>query len=58
MAVLVSSVGLGLLLKALVRGHGQRAVILVMTVLATLIAADSPVGGKISPFADSHIVSF
>ncbi|XP_040894359.1 UPF0606 protein KIAA1549 [Toxotes jaculatrix] len=42
MAGLVSSVGLVLMLKALMHVHGQRAVFLGMTVLITLIAADSP----------------
>ncbi|GLD60706.1 UPF0606 protein [Lates japonicus] len=42
MAGLVSSVGLVLMLKALMHAHGQRAVFLGMTVLVTLIAADSP----------------
>nr|XP_019959140.1 PREDICTED: UPF0606 protein KIAA1549-like isoform X1 [Paralichthys olivaceus] len=46
MAGLVSSVGLVLMLKALERGHGQRAVFLGMTVLVTLIAADSPVADE------------
>ncbi|XP_034444196.1 UPF0606 protein KIAA1549 isoform X1 [Hippoglossus hippoglossus] len=46
MAGLVSSVGLVLMLKALVRGHGQRAVFLGMTVLVTLIVADSPVADE------------
>ncbi|KAG7214907.1 hypothetical protein INR49_005182 [Caranx melampygus] len=43
MAGLVSSVGLVLMLKALMHGHGRRAVFLGVTVLwVTLIAADSP----------------
>ncbi|XP_069385329.1 UPF0606 protein KIAA1549 isoform X5 [Paralichthys olivaceus] len=46
MAGLVPSVGLVLMLKALERGHGQRAVFLGMTVLVTLIAADSPVADE------------
>ncbi|XP_039989470.1 UPF0606 protein KIAA1549 [Xiphias gladius] len=39
---LFSSVGLVLMLKALMSVHGQRAVFLGITVLVTLIAADSP----------------
>ncbi|XP_056243709.1 UPF0606 protein KIAA1549 isoform X2 [Seriola aureovittata] len=42
MAGLVSSVGLVLMLKALMHVHGQRAVFLGMTVWVALIAADSP----------------
>ncbi|XP_044212756.1 UPF0606 protein KIAA1549 isoform X1 [Thunnus albacares] len=40
---LVSSVGLVVMLKALMHAHGQRAVFLGMTVLVIMIAADSPV---------------
>ncbi|CAB1437415.1 unnamed protein product [Pleuronectes platessa] len=46
MAGLVSSVGLVLMLTALVRGHGQRAAFLGMTVLVTLVVADSPVADE------------
>ncbi|XP_071360970.1 UPF0606 protein KIAA1549 isoform X2 [Trachinotus anak] len=42
MAGLVSSVGLVLMLKALMHVNGQRAVFLGMALWATLIAADSP----------------
>ncbi|KAK1887839.1 UPF0606 protein KIAA1549 [Dissostichus eleginoides] len=45
MAGLVSSVGLVVMLKALMHAHGQRAVFLGMMVLVTVIAADSPVAG-------------
>lgn len=54
MAGLVSSVGLVVMLKALMRTRGQRALFLGMTVLVTVMAADSPVAGKRTPFADSH----
>lgn len=54
MAGLVSSVGLVVMLKALMRARGLRALFLGMTVLVTVIAADSPVAGKRTPFADSH----
>ena len=54
MAGLVSSVGLVVMLKALMHARGQRAVFLGMTVLVTVIAADSPVAGKRTPFADLH----
>lgn len=54
MAGLVSSVGLVVMLKALMCAHGLRALFLGMTVLVTVIAADSPVAGKRTPFADSH----
>lgn len=57
MAGLVSSVGLVLMLKALMHAHGQHAVFLGMTVLVTVIAADSPVAGKRTPFADSRNMS-
>ncbi|XP_034391958.1 UPF0606 protein KIAA1549 [Cyclopterus lumpus] len=43
MAGLVSSVGLVVMLEALMHAHGRRAVFLGMTVLVTVIAADSPV---------------
>ncbi|XP_069018167.1 UPF0606 protein KIAA1549 isoform X2 [Embiotoca jacksoni] len=43
MAGLVSTLGLVAMLKALMRGHGQRAALLGITVLVTVIAADSPV---------------
>ncbi|XP_034734187.1 UPF0606 protein KIAA1549 isoform X2 [Etheostoma cragini] len=46
MAGLVSSVGLVVMLKALMHARGQRAVFLGMTVLVTLIAADSPVADE------------
>lgn len=54
MAGLVSSVGLVVMLKALMHAHGQHGVFLGMTVLVTVIAADSTVAGKKTPFADSH----
>lgn len=56
MAGLVSFVGWVVMLKALVHAHGQRAVFLGMTLLVTVIAADSPVAGKGTPFADSHVM--
>ncbi|XP_067359181.1 UPF0606 protein KIAA1549 isoform X3 [Channa argus] len=43
MAGLVSSLGLVVMLKALMQAHGQRAAFLGMTVLVTVIAADSSV---------------
>ncbi|XP_042352545.1 UPF0606 protein KIAA1549 [Plectropomus leopardus] len=46
MAGLVSSVGLVVMLKALMHARGQRAVLLGMTVLVTVIAADSPVADE------------
>ncbi|XP_073328474.1 UPF0606 protein KIAA1549 [Pagrus major] len=46
MAGLVSSVGLVVMLKALMHAHGQCAVFLGMTVLVTVIAADSPVADE------------
>ncbi|XP_010769706.1 UPF0606 protein KIAA1549-like isoform X2 [Notothenia coriiceps] len=46
MAGLVSSVGLVVLLKALMHAHGQRAVFLGIMVLVTVIAADSPVADE------------
>ncbi|XP_044049699.1 UPF0606 protein KIAA1549 isoform X3 [Siniperca chuatsi] len=46
MAGLVSSVGLVVMLKALMHAHCQRAVFLGMTVLVTVIAADSPVADE------------
>lgn len=52
MAGLVSAVGLVVMLKALM--HGQGALFLGMTILVTVIVADSPVTGKGTPFADSH----
>lgn len=54
MAGLVSSVGLVVMLKALMHVRGQHALFLGMTVLVTMIAADSPVAGKRTPFAESH----
>lgn len=54
MAGVVSSVGLVVMLKALMHARGPHAVFLGMTFLVTVIAADSPVAGKREPFADSH----
>nr|XP_046250801.1 UPF0606 protein KIAA1549 isoform X2 [Scatophagus argus] len=51
MAGLVSSVGLVVMLKALMQVHGLHAVFLGMTVLATVIAADSPFADE--PLLDS-----
>ncbi|XP_056272301.1 UPF0606 protein KIAA1549 isoform X3 [Pseudoliparis swirei] len=52
MAGLVSTVGLVVMLGALMHAHGQRAVCLGMTVLGTVIAADSPVADD-SPLASA-----
>ncbi|KAK9516974.1 hypothetical protein VZT92_024877 [Zoarces viviparus] len=46
MAGLVSSVGLVVMLEALMHARGRRAVFLGMTVLVTVIAADSPVADE------------
>ncbi|KAM7396413.1 hypothetical protein PAMP_019454 [Pampus punctatissimus] len=56
MAGLVSSVGLVVMLKALMHAHGQHAVFLEMMVLVTMIAADSPVAvaGKFNPASSSQ----
>ncbi|XP_070827571.1 UPF0606 protein KIAA1549 isoform X1 [Chaetodon trifascialis] len=58
MAGLVSSVGLVVMLRALVRAHGQRAVFLGMTVLVTVIAADSPVADESLLSSKHHPVGF
>ncbi|XP_068458982.1 UPF0606 protein KIAA1549 isoform X2 [Clinocottus analis] len=58
MAGLVSSVGLLVMLKALMHAHGLRAVFLGITVLVSVIAADSPVADD-SPLASTnHPVGF
>ncbi|XP_028264596.1 UPF0606 protein KIAA1549 [Parambassis ranga] len=46
MAGLFSTVGLVVMLKALMRTHSQRAVLLGITVLVTVITADSPVADE------------
>lgn len=52
MAGFVSTVGLVVMLKALT--CTQHAVLLGIAVLATVIAAGSPVTGKKIPFGDSY----
>lgn len=56
MTALVSSTGLVVMLKALMHARGQCAVFLGITVLVTVIAADSPVAGKTTPFPVSQSV--
>ncbi|XP_029289458.1 UPF0606 protein KIAA1549 isoform X2 [Cottoperca gobio] len=58
MAGLVSSVGLVVMLKALKHAHGQRALILGMTVLVTVIAADSPVAEESLLDSTQHPMGF
>ncbi|XP_032380306.1 UPF0606 protein KIAA1549 isoform X7 [Etheostoma spectabile] len=58
MAGLVSSVGLLVMLKALMHARGQRAVFLGMTVLVTVIAADSPVADESLLDSTHHPIGF
>ncbi|XP_028441988.1 UPF0606 protein KIAA1549 isoform X2 [Perca flavescens] len=58
MASLVSSVGLVVMLKALMHARGQRAVFLGMTVLVTVIAADSPVADESLLDSTHHPIGF
>nr|XP_020458625.1 UPF0606 protein KIAA1549-like [Monopterus albus] len=58
MAGLLSSVGLVLILKALLHAHGQRAVFLGMTLLVTGIAADSPVTDESLVDSTHHPMGF
>uniref|UniRef100_A0A3Q1FRE1 UPF0606 protein KIAA1549-like n=1 Tax=Acanthochromis polyacanthus TaxID=80966 RepID=A0A3Q1FRE1_9TELE len=53
MAGLVSTVGLMVMLEALMHAHGRRAAFLGITVLVTVIAADSPVADE-SPLDSTH----
>lgn len=54
MAGSVSSVGLVVMLEALMHAHVQRGVFLWMTVLVTAIAGDATVAGKKTPFTDAR----
>lgn len=54
MAGFVSSVGLVVMLKALMCALGQRGVFVGMMLLVTVTAAGSTVAGKQTPVADSH----
>ncbi|XP_030282152.1 UPF0606 protein KIAA1549 isoform X4 [Sparus aurata] len=58
MAGLVSSVGLVVMLKALMHAHGQHAVFLGMTVLVTVIAAESPVADEALSDFTHHPMGF
>ncbi|XP_049430723.1 UPF0606 protein KIAA1549 isoform X1 [Epinephelus fuscoguttatus] len=58
MAGLVSSVGLVVMFKALMQAHGLRAVFLGMTVLVTVIAADSPVADESLSDSTLHPMGF
>ncbi|XP_031718550.1 UPF0606 protein KIAA1549-like isoform X3 [Anarrhichthys ocellatus] len=58
MAGLVSSVGLVVMLEALMHARGRRAVFLGMTVLVTVIAADSPVADESLLASTNHPVGF
>lgn len=55
MAVLFYSLGLVVMLKALMRCQG--AVFLGIMILVTVIVADSPVAGKRTPFTELHNMS-
>ncbi|XP_051238333.1 UPF0606 protein KIAA1549 isoform X2 [Dicentrarchus labrax] len=58
MAGLVSSVGLVVMLQALMHAHGQRAVFLGMTVLVMVIAADSTVADESLLDSTHHPMGF
>ncbi|KAK5867751.1 hypothetical protein PBY51_012215 [Eleginops maclovinus] len=58
MAGSVSSVGLVLMLKALMHAHGQCAVLLGVMVLVTVIAADSPVADESLLDSTQHPMGF